>query len=240
MKTQPALILMRPKLSAITDMRICRDAGWLPVLLEYQYLQPIPTALARLSQQSVAIDVIVWNSPGAVHVAAKSLPNQLNCIHVAIGMATASVLVEYGFTNIIYPENGHDSEAVARLPLWRVQQGKFLLIRGVGGRNWLLNYLNALGWEVDVAEVYQRKPQLLDWSLVKQQNNLQAIYLTTVVAVNAWFGQLPPDLYAFSKRLLYLVHHPRIFNAVCKHKVTTMLVPNLQCGLTDLLSSSKK
>jgi uroporphyrinogen-III synthase len=238
MKNLPSLILMRPRMSAKADIQICRNAGWHPVLLEYLQFKPDLLALSQLAHKSFDTDVVVWISPSAVHLAASYVPKYLPCIHVAVGEATATVLASYGFNHIIYPVDGHDSEAVARLPLWLAQKGKFLLIKGCGGRDWLVNHLTSLGWTGEVAKVYQRTPQSLNWSLVTEQQNVQAIYLTTVTAVNVWFDQLPADLHALSKSLLYLVHHPRIVIALNKYEVSTMLVPNLQSGLANLHSCS--
>ena len=239
MKTLPGVILVRPQLSAITDMQLCREAGWNPILLEYLNLKPDLLALTDLSAQCLNTDVMLWNSPATVYLAEKFVPKNLQCIHVAVGKASANTLYNHGFTQIVYPEDGCDSEAVARLPLWLQQKGKFLLVKGMGGRNWLPSHLKTLGWEVEVAEVYERIPQLLDWSMVKKEKNLQAIYLTTTAAVKAWFGQLPPDLHTLSKSLLYLVHHPRIVDALRQYEVSIKLVSNLQRGL-DFLHSCRK
>ncbi|MCX8744516.1 uroporphyrinogen-III synthase [Snodgrassella sp. B3882] len=240
MKHPPTLILMRPRMSALNDMQICQQAGWHPVLMEYQHFKPVLSALSQLQYQSLQTDVILWNSPGAVHQAANYVPKNLSCQHVAIGEGTAVALAQSGFRHIIYPEDGQDSEAVARLPLWQARQGKVLLIKGCGGRDWLQGNLHLHGWNTEVAEVYERVPQLLDWSLLYQQKNIQAIYLTTVAAVNAWFNQLPVELHALSKSLLYLVHHPRIVNVLCEYGVSTMLVPNLRLGLANLHSCSSE
>lgn len=241
MITQPSIVLMRPRLAAVADIESCIRAGWQPLLLEYQQLLPFDDVLQQLTERSLKQDVIVWVSPSAVHIAAKYLVQSDNVVHVAIGAATAKVLVAYGFKQVVYPLDGNDSEAVFRLPVWRQQNGRMLLIRGVGGRELLVEKLCLQGWQVELAEVYERLPQPLNWSILSQplkEKRLKAVYMTTSVAVNAWFSQMPPDLYAIGKSLLYLVHHPRVEAVLSNYGVATMLVPDLRCGLEILHSDS--
>jgi uroporphyrinogen-III synthase len=241
MSTQPCLALMRPRLAAKADVDCCLRAGWIPLLLEYQQLQPRPVILKQLFMQSLAQNVVLWVSPSAVHIAAKYIAHSDNLLHVAVGASTARALTAYGFKQIIYPFDGHDSEAVLRLPLWQQQKGRLLLIRGVGGRDLLIDQLRQQGWQIEVAEVYQRLPQPINWSVLTQQaqhGSLKAVYMTTSSAVQAWFTQLPPDLYAVSKSLLYLIHHPRIATALTEYGVSALLVPDLCRGLEILHSHS--
>lgn len=241
MNTLPCLVLMRPPLAATADIDCCIRYGWQPILLEYLQLQTQSAALNRLSGQSQSQNIIFWVSPSAVHIAANYVSRSDKLIHVAVGAATASALSGYGFKQIVYPENGHDSEAVLHLPVWQQRKGKLLLIRGIGGRDWLIKQLHQLGWQIEVAEVYQRNPVPINWSVIStqaEQGNLKAVYMTTTAAVQAWFTQLPPDLYAVSKSLLYLVHHPRIDAALTGYGVKTLHVPDLCRGLALLHSRS--
>ncbi|PIT56942.1 uroporphyrinogen-III synthase [Snodgrassella alvi] len=241
MNTQPCLALMRPRLAATADIDCCICAGWVPLLLEYQQLQPRSAVLQQLVLQSQVQNVVLWVSPSAVHIAAKYVSQSEKLLHVAVGGSTARTLAAYGFKRILYPSDGHDSEAVLRLPLWQQQKGRLLLIRGVGGRDLIINQLHKQGWQIEVAEVYQRQPQPVDWSVLTQQaqqGSLKAVYMTTIAAVQAWFTQLPPDLYAVSKSLLYLVHHPRTATALTEYGVSTLLVSDLCSGLELLRSHS--
>lgn len=241
MITQSSIVLMRPRQAASADIKSCIRAGWQPLLMEYQQLLPFNDILQQLAERSLKQDVIVWVSPSAVHIAAKYLVQSDNVVHVAVGAATAKVLIAYGFKQVVYPLDGNDSEAVLRLAIWHQQNGRMMLIRGVGGRELLVDKLGQQGWQVDLAEVYERQPQLLNWSVLRQQlkeKRLKAVYMTTSAAVNAWFSQMPPDLYAIGKSLLYLVHHPRVEAALSGYDVATMLVSDLQRGLEILHSDS--
>ncbi|MGE9548668.1 uroporphyrinogen-III synthase [Snodgrassella sp. CS2] len=241
MITQPSIALMRPRQAVAADIKSCIRAGWQPLLMEYQQLLPFDDILQQLAERSLKQDVIVWVSPSAVHIAAKYLVQSDNVVHVAVGAATAKVLIAYGFKQVVYPFDGNDSEAVLRLAIWHQQNGRMMLIRGVGGRELLVDKLGQQGWQVELAEVYKRQPQLLNWSVLRQpikEKRLKAVYMTTSAAVNAWFSQMPPDLYAIGKSLLYLVHHPRVEAALSSYDVTTMLVSDLQRGLEILHSDS--
>ena len=241
MITQPSIVLMRPRQAAAADIKSCIRAGWQPLLMEYQQLLPFDDILQQLAERSLKQDVIVWISPSAVHIAAKYLVQSDNVVHVAVGAATAKVLIAYGFKQVVYPLDGNDSEAVLRLAIWHQKNGRMMLIRGVGGRELLVDKLGQQGWQVDLAEVYERQPQLLNWSVLRQplkEKRLKAVYMTTSAAVNAWFSQMPPDLYAIGKSLLYLVHHPRVEAALSSYDVATMLVSDLQRGLEILHSDS--
>lgn len=241
MITHPSIVLMRPRQAAVADIESCIRAGWQPLLMEYQQLLPFDDILQQLAERSLKQDVIVWVSPSAVHIAAKYLVQSDNVMHVAVGAATAKVLVAYGFKQVVYPLDGNDSEAVLRLAIWHQKNGRMMLIRGVGGRELLVDKLGQQGWQVELAEVYERQPQLLNWSVLRQplkEKRLKAVYMTTSAAVNAWFSQMPPDLYAIGKSLLYLVHHPRVEAALSSYDVATMLVSDLQRGLEILHSDS--
>jgi uroporphyrinogen-III synthase len=239
MNARPCLALMRPRLAAAADIDCCVRAGWVPLVLEYQQLQPQPAVLQQLVLKSLVQNVVLWVSPSAVHIAAKYVSLSESLLHVAVGASTASTLASYGFKRILYPVDGHDSEAVLRLPLWQQLKGRLLLIRGVGGRDLIINQLHQQGWQIEIADVYQRQPQPVNWSVLTQkahEGSLKAVYMTTTAAVQAWFTQLPPDLYAVSKSLLYLVHHPRIATALTEYGVLTVQVSDLCRGL-ELLDS---
>lgn len=75
---------------------------------------------------------------------------------IAVGRATAAVLEAEGI-RVQVPSDGHDSEALLRLPrLQQVAGDKVLILRGEGGRELLSSTLRERGAQVDYAELYRR------------------------------------------------------------------------------------
>lgn len=79
----------------------------------------------------------------------------------AVGETTASVLRAYGLP-VHIPEEGQDSEALLRLPIWQelIESPDLavLIWRGVGGREHLADHVRAAGGRVDYLELYRRLP----------------------------------------------------------------------------------
>src|SRR5690606_22529432 len=79
-----------------------------------------------------------------------------------------------GFPNVIVPRDGHDSEALARLPELqadRVAGENIVIFRGLGGREALRQVLEGRGAKVAYAECYRRvrpegdpRPLLAAWA----------------------------------------------------------------------------
>jgi uroporphyrinogen-III synthase len=75
----------------------------------------------------------------------------------AVGHASAELLAEAGI-DVLVPLERADSEGLLALPALQAVQGKrFLLMRGVGGRELLRQELEARGARVDVIELYRRE-----------------------------------------------------------------------------------
>ena len=75
----------------------------------------------------------------------------------AVGHATAELLAAEGL-DVEFPDGCADSEGLLQLPALRTVEGKrFLLMRGVGGRELLRRSLEARGAQVDVLELYRRE-----------------------------------------------------------------------------------
>jgi uroporphyrinogen-III synthase len=108
-------------------------------------------------------DFVVFVSRNAVKVAFDqflsqvSLPEHIKII--AIGAGTAEALSEMNITAVIHAGKQADSEALLQLPEMQKEEitgKKILIIRGVGGREYLADNLIGRGALVDYAEVYKR------------------------------------------------------------------------------------
>ncbi|WP_037586321.1 uroporphyrinogen-III synthase [Stenoxybacter acetivorans] len=236
---QPAVVLLRPNTQNEADAALCRSLGWQPIPFGTHKLVADAAALNRLPEKGNDADAVFWVSPGAADIAAGALlpySGSLKPIHIAVGEATARRLRELGFAQVICPQDGHDSEAVLRLPLWREKTGKLLIVRGTFGRDVLAETVRGLGWQVCVAEVYSRETVRLDWHALEVYQNtgcLKAVYVTAVAQVHEWFCQAPPAFTPVLKRLLYFTHHPRIAEALAAHQVSRIFVGSLREGLSS-------
>lgn len=80
---------------------------------------------------------------------------------LAVGPASAAPLTDYALP-VQLPDDGQDSEALLRLPLWQAHFSrpdlKVMIWRGEGGREHLAEQLRAAGGQVDYLELYRREP----------------------------------------------------------------------------------
>ena len=135
-----------------------------------------PAAFDRLGDFALAIFV----SPTAVGRAlalAGGWPRTLAV--AAVGEGTKRALERAGFTDVVAPREGADSESLLATPeLERFCGQRVLIVRGAGGRELLAQALAARGCQVELAECYRRgRPAadtarlLADW----QAGNVHAV-----------------------------------------------------------------
>lgn len=112
----------------------------------------------------------------------------------AVGPTTAEPLRQAGFSTIM-PESRYDSEgllACHQLSEEQVAGQRWLIFRGIGGRETLANTLRQRGARVDYAELYQRQPvsyQIDDWHTILQQKPM--ILLSSGQALDLLERQIP-------------------------------------------------
>jgi uroporphyrinogen-III synthase len=109
----------------------------------------------------------------------------------AVGGTTARILQDYGLP-VQLPEDGQDSEAMLRLPVWRdllaMPALKVLIWRGAGGREHLANQVRAVGGQVDYLELYRRLPPAgLDQALADAADaGVRSIVIASGQALQHW------------------------------------------------------
>ena len=225
-KGAPVILIVRTQGRQTADTEVCRAAGWRPVWFSPQKIEPQAAALADLPAQYAQADAVFWVSPSAVQTGMTALSAEecRNKPNIAVGRATAQALREAGCRQVIAPADGQDSEAVLRLPFWQQPiAGRLLIVSGEGGRNLLAAVLAERGWQVVRAAVYRREPQALDWAAYRAAQPLAA-WVTSAELVRLLFGQAPPELAQSLKSLLYLVHHPKIAEALYQAGATQVEV----------------
>lgn len=133
-------------------------ASALPVLL----IEPLPGVAAPSSewlQQFAA--VIVVSKPAAQLCLRNLVPRPANPgpRWFAVGPATAAILTSHGLS-VSFPVQGDDSEALWQLPALTAvlasPGARVLIVRGVGGREWLGERLMEQGAQVEYLELYRR------------------------------------------------------------------------------------
>ena len=119
-------------------MRTCSQAGWRARVLSPVEIELDEAALRGLKEQFSRADAVFWVSPTAVETAAPyvDFSDDLK-VQVAVGQASGRALQRCGAKNVSVPQEGNDSEAVLRLPVWDTlpQGARILIVRGRGGRD---------------------------------------------------------------------------------------------------------
>ncbi len=111
---------------------------------------------------------------------------------LAVGATTASVLSDYGLP-VCRPEDGQDSEALLRLPIWRellaAPHLKVLIWRGVGGREHIAEHVRGAGGQVDYLELYRRKQpaRLAEQLEAAAEQGVQGILVSSGQALEHWY-----------------------------------------------------
>ncbi|TQV62104.1 MAG: uroporphyrinogen-III synthase [Halothiobacillaceae bacterium] len=188
----------------------------------------LPVSADALRAKAQRAERIIFISPNAVRMALGVLPashwrplpmhgedwggekGQASRI-AAIGKGTARALHEAGFSDVLAPRDGADSEALLALPEFADMRGRTLLIvRGEGGRDLLATTLEARGAAVIHAVVYRRLPRPPDIALLRA-GGPTIFMLTSSEALRVLLDAAQgPDDAAWLRGQRYVFGHPRI------------------------------
>ncbi|HSH73459.1 MAG TPA: uroporphyrinogen-III synthase [Methylophilaceae bacterium] len=133
----------------------------------------------------------------------------------AIGPVTASELAAFGVAQVLTPQDRFDSEALLALPEMHNVTGKrFVIFRGVGGREVLADTLKARGAMVRFAECYRRINPQTDTKVLAsmwQNKQLHALVVTSSEAMRHLLAlAIQDDDAAWIKHIVICVNHERI------------------------------
>ncbi len=212
----PTLLIIRPSNRPQQDIQTCHAAGWQAQVLSPIEIEADRSALNKLPEQFKQADVVFWVSPTAIETAAPHLNfSDGPKAHITVGQTSQHTLAQFSPYPVFSPEDGNDSEAVLRMPIWKnlPPNARVLIIRGHGGRDYLADKLSALGFQIDFAEIYFRRPNAIDWQHFKTED-IAAAYVTSGELAREFFHQIPPQFSRFFESLLYFTHHPRIADAL--------------------------
>ena len=231
----PTMLIIRPSARAAEDVETCLNAGWRAEVLSPVEIEADAAGLELLSEQYARADAVFWVSPTAIETAVPYLDLSDGIkIHIAVGQGSRRALERYLGRTVIAPHDGNDSEAVLRLPVWDGlrEGGRVLSVRGHGGRDFLMRRLREKGLQTELAEIYFRRHNPLNFQNF-QAENITAAYITSTELVQSLFAQVPPQFSRFFKSLLYFTHHPRIAEALKREGVRSVeTVPSLEYALS--------
>ena len=238
----PTLLIIRPSNRPQQDIQTCHAAGWQAQILSPIEIEADRSALNKLPEQFKQADVVFWVSPTAIETAAPHLNfSEGPKAHITVGQTSQHTLAQFSPYPVFSPEDGNDSEAVLRMPIWKnlPPNARVLIIRGHGGRDFLADKLTELGFQIDIAEIYFRRPHAIDWQSFKTED-IAAAYVTSGEIAREFFHQIPPQFSRFFESLLYFTHHPRIADALrivgAKHVET---VTSLSAALLSMPQRSQ-
>lgn len=180
-------------------------------------------ALQALAPHLADFALAFFVSPNAVAHALRLLPRACwpaGARVATVGPGSAKALHDAGFSEVIVPQTGFDSEAVLALPAFaaaRVAGRRVLILRGNGGRELLAETLSARGAQVTLRTCYRRRaPALQAGPLLKaaSEGGLQAIVFSSSEAVSNLAQCLGANMRGLLQAAPVFVPHARIAQRV--------------------------
>ena len=190
------ILITRPDQQTEHLSSLITDYGGVSVKFPTVEIQPLgkTNELTEYFNQIDSYDFIIFISRNAAEIAIMQFVSNINLIRdiqlVAIGPGTAKALSSSGLKNIIFPRDNADSEGLLNLEEMqsnKISDKKFLIIRGVGGRELLADSLKKRGAIIDCIEIYERKlPRYEEHEInnVWHDNNPDAVVVTSKEVLN--------------------------------------------------------
>ena len=247
-----SIAVTRPAAQAGRLAGLIAENGGHPVLFPLLAIAPLANYHA-FEQKLAALQQVDWAifiSGNSVQQALPRLLERLGAIpdhlhFAAVGPSTAAALAGYGIGDVLVPTSGFDSEALLALPqLQQVDGLRFMIFRGVGGRETLAATLRTRGALVDYAECYQRVNPQRDAGVLTtlwQNKGLHAIVVTSTEAMRHLLQLADEGKAPWLRNTLLCVSHPRIAELPRRLGLQVAIAPMptddslLQC-LTQALS----
>lgn len=224
------ILVTRPTAQAESLVRGIAERGGLPLRFPLLDIGPTPdpAPLQQAVAQRALYSLAIFVSANAVSFALPAFlaegawPDTLRV--AAVGPQTAAHLVAAGFTGVIAPAHGADSEALLAHPALEPKgiNGKHVLIlRGNGGRELLADCLRERGAQVTCVPCYHRSPpadpaRLLSWL---RHDEIDALTLSSSEGLRHLIALLTPQDHRKLRDLPLFVSHPRIAQAAIAHNL---------------------
>lgn len=167
-------------------------------------------------------DFVIFISPNSVFYTAEFIHSICffwpeNTKTIATGPGTASALKQYGLPSDLCPEKDFSGTGLLNLAeLQNIQQKKILIVKGEGGRHYLVKGLKDRGALIDNLNVYKRQLPKINKTDIPNQEAIDVIICTSCSGLKNLISLLYPywqDI-LFKKQLL--VVSSRLANSVKK------------------------
>ena len=193
-----------------------------------------PAVFAPVVARFDTFDFVFFVSPNAVEhglaglLQTRSWPPGLRV--AVVGQGSARALDAHGFTGVIAPAEGFDSEAVLALPAFApeaVRGRAVLIVRGDSGRELLGETLTARGARVEYLSCYHRHCPAADPALLLERvvrGRLDALSVTSSEAVDHLARIIDEKGLARLSRVPVFVSHPRIAARCHQHGLEQTII----------------
>ncbi len=173
-------------------------------------------ALLRVIDDLARFDVAIFISPTAVQEAMKHVRSRIawpaNLRPAAVGPGTRRELERQGFSAVLSPSSGADSEALLAVPeLGELADRRIVIFRGDGGRQILGERLSSRGAQVTYAQCYRREAPRTDFARLAEEwerSGVDAVTAFSAAALANLFSMLPASWRArLASTPLFVSHH---------------------------------
>ena len=204
--TNKRILITRPEKQVDNLSKLVLEEGGEPILFSTLEIVPINNSPLNNSifNNLNKYDGIIFISKNAVdktfysYLKSQTLVDKLKVF--AIGMSTAKALKEKGIDHVVHAGDKADSETLLNnkyLSSEEIKDKTFLIVRGLGGREYLADSLRKRGAEVDYVEVYERRMPKYDKNYIL---NLWQNIKPNIVVVTSGEGlenliKLTPETY---------------------------------------------
>ena len=223
------IAVTRPVAQAETLCRAIEEAGGEAFRFPLLEIVPVtdPAVFAPIAARLDTFDLAFFVSPNAVEHGLAGLrqirPWPLGLRVAAVGQASARALDAHGFTGVIVPAEGFDSEAVLALPAFAPETvcgSTVLIVRGDAGRELLGETLAARGAHIEYLSCYHRRCPADDPAPLLERiacGRLDALSVTSSEAVDHLARIIGEEGVARLSLVPVFVSHPRIATRCHQH-----------------------
>ncbi|MHB8914822.1 MAG: uroporphyrinogen-III synthase [Thiobacillus sp.] len=179
------IVVTRPTAQAQILAQGIREAGGEALVFSAIEIEPVADdVLVTCIDHLDTFDAAIFISPNAARHGLAAVQTQrewpASLKIFAIGPGTARELAQHGMNKVIQAD-GADSEALLDMPqLHQVTHQRWLIFRGVGGRELLADTLTSRGAHVTYAECYRRVRPARDAQPLLQRWRVGQIHAVTI------------------------------------------------------------
>jgi len=234
------VLVTRPAHQAEPFCRLVEEAGGKAIRFPVIEIQAIALDAAAHDAIQKASDCLIFISANAVRLGIEAINNVMperleqSCI-MAIGKATAHELESRGVKPDLVPPSPYNSEALLAMPEMQDVSGRrYTIIKGKGGRTYLMKQLRARGAVVNEVDIYVRcKPQQGNAALTAfTQSQRAVVSITSVKGLHYLFEMVSAEQGEWLKRhAQFLVPGKRVEDAL--HDLHIQQLPIVAENATD-------